>query len=244
VVLDSKESTTTSHPATIDVLVVSVGPQGPAGPTGATGAAGTAGAPGATGATGPTGPAGPLFLLSSVGTGVMDSSSNFPGHAALTFSAINGAAVNGIVMPLSGHLTTPIPVTVSGTGMNFGNNVGPYMQTLPSTMTFSKMSATLDTEQISSNYVLFANTLTVQVQLYKVNLNNRTPVALTGASCAMSIPSPQIVVPTLPVNCSASGFSATINAGELAFYLVTATATGSSFMGTELDIGLSIGLSQ
>ena len=34
VVLDSKESTTTSHPAQLDITVVSQGPQGPAGPTG------------------------------------------------------------------------------------------------------------------------------------------------------------------------------------------------------------------
>ncbi len=76
--LDSKESTTTSHPATLDVTLVGpAGAQGSAGPAGTTGATGstgaqgpqglpgTAGAPGAqgipglTGALGPTGPQGP-----------------------------------------------------------------------------------------------------------------------------------------------------------------------------------------
>ena len=83
VFLDTKESTTTSHPAFIDVILTSAGPAGatgatglagpagttgptgpaglagPAGPTGATGLAGPAGAAGPTGATGLAGPAGP-----------------------------------------------------------------------------------------------------------------------------------------------------------------------------------------
>ncbi len=64
IVIDSKESTTTSHPATLTVTLASTGggggATGPTGPTGATGAtgAGTAGATGATGAQGFTGPSG------------------------------------------------------------------------------------------------------------------------------------------------------------------------------------------
>ena len=72
-VLDSKESTTTSEPAFLDILLTgsgsgptgATGPSGPAGATGATGPAGPAGGPsgpsgpiGAVGATGPSGPAG------------------------------------------------------------------------------------------------------------------------------------------------------------------------------------------
>ena len=56
VFLDTKESTTTSHPAFIDVVLAS---SGAAGPTGATGLAGPAGVTGATGAVGLAGPAGP-----------------------------------------------------------------------------------------------------------------------------------------------------------------------------------------
>jgi Collagen triple helix repeat (20 copies) len=65
---DSKENTTTSHPATLTIVLASSGPTGPTGaastvagptgPTGATGATGAAGAASATGATGPTGAAG------------------------------------------------------------------------------------------------------------------------------------------------------------------------------------------
>ena len=58
---DSKESTTTSHPATLSVTLMSMGPAGATGaqgPTGANGANGANGAAGATGAQGPTGPTG------------------------------------------------------------------------------------------------------------------------------------------------------------------------------------------
>jgi hypothetical protein len=66
VVFDTKESATTSHPATLTIVLASsgatgaTGATGPAGITGATGptGAGTTGATGATGAAGATGPAG------------------------------------------------------------------------------------------------------------------------------------------------------------------------------------------
>ena len=52
VMIDSKENTTTSHPAFLDIILTGTGA---AGPTGATGATGANGANGAVGATGPTG---------------------------------------------------------------------------------------------------------------------------------------------------------------------------------------------
>src|SRR5580704_4096093 len=65
---DSKENTSTSHPATLTIVLVSNGP------TGATGSSGTNGVNGATGATGPTGPsgvAGPTGVAGATGaTGV------------------------------------------------------------------------------------------------------------------------------------------------------------------------------
>jgi collagen type VII alpha len=60
---DSKESTTTSHPAVLVITLVGSG--GAAGATGATGATGPTGANGSNGATGATGPTGPT----SGGTG-------------------------------------------------------------------------------------------------------------------------------------------------------------------------------
>ena len=55
---DSKESTTTSHPAILDIQVTSAGPAGPSGPSGPTGATGPAGPSGATGVVGPSGATG------------------------------------------------------------------------------------------------------------------------------------------------------------------------------------------
>lgn len=63
--LDTKENTTTSHPAQLLISLASSGPAGPTGPTGATGPAGPvgpigpAGPAGAAGGPGPAGPPGP-----------------------------------------------------------------------------------------------------------------------------------------------------------------------------------------
>ena len=62
VAFDSKESATTSHPATLTVMLTAagtVGPQGPVGPAGPPGAPGANGSTGPAGPVGPTGPAGP-----------------------------------------------------------------------------------------------------------------------------------------------------------------------------------------
>jgi len=82
ILLDSKETQTTSHPAFLDIVLQSAGPAGPTGPAGPagptgptgpagvagpTGATGPAGAAGATGPTGPTGVAGPTGPTGSAG---------------------------------------------------------------------------------------------------------------------------------------------------------------------------------
>jgi hypothetical protein len=56
--LDSKESTSTSHPAYAEITITSMGPAGPTGPTGPAGATGPQGPQGLTGTTGPAGPQG------------------------------------------------------------------------------------------------------------------------------------------------------------------------------------------
>ncbi|HTB12452.1 MAG TPA: DNRLRE domain-containing protein [Bryobacteraceae bacterium] len=67
VILDTKESTTTSHPAFVDVVLAATGTSGGTGPTGPTGATGAAGPPGATGATGTAGPAGATGVTGATG---------------------------------------------------------------------------------------------------------------------------------------------------------------------------------
>lgn len=80
VAFDSKESTTTSHPAVLTITLKATGltgatgatgatgPIGPIGPTGANGANGATGANGAIGATGPTGPGASIYGDGSNGT--------------------------------------------------------------------------------------------------------------------------------------------------------------------------------
>jgi len=67
VMIDSKENTTTSHPAYIDITLTSTGAAGPTGATGANGAVGATGTNGTNGATGSTGPAGATGVAGPTG---------------------------------------------------------------------------------------------------------------------------------------------------------------------------------
>jgi hypothetical protein len=87
VLLDSKESTATSHPAFIDVVLSSTGPAGPAGATGATGANGAAGATGATGANGAAGPTGATGSAGPAGATGATGSAGVAGPTGATGSA-------------------------------------------------------------------------------------------------------------------------------------------------------------
>ena len=64
---DSKENDESSHPATLEVVLVDAGPAGIAGATGATGPAGAVGPIGATGATGAAGAVGPAGIAGPTG---------------------------------------------------------------------------------------------------------------------------------------------------------------------------------
>jgi Collagen triple helix repeat (20 copies) len=85
VILDTKESTTTSHPAFIDVVLAATGTPGATGPIGATGATGVAGPVGATGATGATG----------VGTAGATGATGIAGPAGAT----GATGANGVAGP-------------------------------------------------------------------------------------------------------------------------------------------------
>jgi hypothetical protein len=78
--LDTKESTTTSHPAQLQITVASDGPQG------ATGATGTVGPTGATGANGSNGANGPTGANGAGGSGTVFSAQIQVTPAILTFA--------------------------------------------------------------------------------------------------------------------------------------------------------------
>ena len=101
--IDSKENTSTSHPAVLEIDLS--GPAGPTGATGATGAAGPTGPKGATGATGPQGPAatiGPNLDLEgflTVGGGInvnTDADTAISSNTGYAFGTAFSATASGV----------------------------------------------------------------------------------------------------------------------------------------------------
>ncbi len=129
-VLDSKETQTTSHSAFVDVVIQSVGPTGPTGPQGTAGRQGpigtsvsiqgAIGSTGATGATGFTGPAPAGGTVSSFATATTITTANC--GSLLTF---NGTGVSQLLPnpPLSANCPIAIqnanvsPLVISGNGL-------------------------------------------------------------------------------------------------------------------------------
>jgi hypothetical protein len=98
---DSKESTTTSHPAVLTIVLSNMGATGATGPTGATGANGATGATGPagpagpTGATGPQGPAGPTGVTGPQGPAGATGAIGATGAAGPQGGAIYGDGSDG-----------------------------------------------------------------------------------------------------------------------------------------------------
>ena len=91
--IDTKESTTTSHPAQLQIIVTSDGPAGPTGPSGPAGATGPQGptgpqgASGPRGATGPSGPSGPTGSQGPQGPTGATGPSGLSGYQQVTNTA-------------------------------------------------------------------------------------------------------------------------------------------------------------
>ena len=127
---DSKESTSTSHPAVLEVVVTppsgAAGAAGPSGPTGATGASGASGATGPTGdtgSTGVTGSAGPSGVTGPTGPAGPTGATGAAGPAGPTGVA-GATGVTGVTGP-AGNTGATGPAGASGavgaTGVR-GNN--------------------------------------------------------------------------------------------------------------------------
>jgi hypothetical protein len=91
IVIDSKENTTTSHPAVLEIDLLgqpgatgAQGPAGPLGPTGATGPAGASGPQGATGAQGAPGLGGPTGAVGPTGAAGATGAAGIAGAAGAT----------------------------------------------------------------------------------------------------------------------------------------------------------------
>ena len=152
VFLDTKESTTTSHPAFIDVILASsgaagptgatgsagpagvtgpagaTGVAGPAGPTGATGSAGPAGVTGPTGATGAAGPAGPTGATGSAGpAGATGATGSAGVNGATGFTGPAGATgATGATGTISNIFNTSTSGTITGNTSILAGNTNTY----------------------------------------------------------------------------------------------------------------------
>jgi hypothetical protein len=106
---DSKENTSTSHPATLTIVLMSNGPTGPTGSSGVNGSTGSSGAAGATGSVGATG------SIGATGTGTAGA----PGPT--------GPAGSG-----AGGIGTCASYVIAMTGGNWlVNSASPFTGTLP-----------------------------------------------------------------------------------------------------------------
>lgn len=132
---DSKESTSSSHPATLTVLLSSAGGAGATGPAGATGAAGATGTTGATGVTGTTGATGRTGATGStgangatgaagVGTVGATGAAGATGPTGPAGTAGSGASPTSIGLSYGGHTSTAAfwsPVSSTQAVSNSGN---------------------------------------------------------------------------------------------------------------------------
>jgi len=263
---DTKENTTTAHAATLDVVVTSFGPQGPQGiqgPQGTQGPAGSAGAAGSQGSQGPQGPAGPagvggLALFAGIGNGAGTNGTNWGNTSNAAFLSTTdavGTSVNVSILPLSGHLMTPITMDYSYIGapvVNFYSRFAGVMQTFAAPVTFTKMAATLSADDI---VVLLGNRIAVRAQLYKHVISGGGDIisAAPGAFCDFVqtginiITFDTVVVPGVLATCSNNAMSATFNAGEAGFWVISATTIGQNgvpIAAQALHVDVSVTLAQ
>jgi hypothetical protein len=122
VFLDSKENTSTSHAARLDIVLASSGPQGPVGPAGPQGIQGPMGSQGSVGPQGPPGPAGGLTLpFRGVG------SANSALFQITNSASVNTSAIAGIGGPgPSGSFGGDGVVGTGGDSVTYGGDGGHF----------------------------------------------------------------------------------------------------------------------
>jgi hypothetical protein len=261
---DSKENTSTSHPATLTLILATGGSAGPTGATGPTGptstVAGPTGPTGATGAAstvagpaGPTGPAGTgsIFFMSDVGTGVNNDAMNL-----VTGAAPNQPGVVG-VLGLSGHMSTPVTVDLQGFPWpnNYINTFTGMTQNIPVPVTFTKMYGTLSF-QTSPALIIIQGTVFIKAQLYRYQNSGGptgTLTAVPGALCNFTLNGNSqpgfgqftgvVFVQTYVASCSNTSFSASFNPNDGAIWVISATGTGdpgTTSLTVPIDIAMSL----
>jgi hypothetical protein len=128
------------------------------------------------------------------------------------------------------------------------------MQTFPTPATFTKMSATL---ALDDNLTLISNTIAIRAQLYKhvISGGGNLISPMSGAFCDFLLAG--AFNPTITFNissiagtlatCCNNAFSASFNAGEAGFWLITATTSSQNaypITPQTFHVDVSIGMSQ
>ena len=171
----------------------------------------------------PTSPVGSMAFMSSVGAGTVT-------------TTILGLVGTVAVLPVSGaEASTPPSISLLGGALNVSTNTAllTQAQTWPQSGTFSTMKATfMETAGLS----LIGSTVTLTASLYSGPLTNLTP---TGLSCSVTL-SGAITLGNIQT-CSTSTGTATVNAGDSGFIVISASATGLSLLNT-VAFGASVGI--
>ena len=178
------------------------------------------------------------MFLSGVGTGSTSDSFN------LTTGPTGSAAMAGI-LPLSGHVSTPLLVNVASSWNLYPGYAG-IAQTFAAPVTFTKVSGSM---VLTQTEIFIGATVTVQAQLYKLGVLStgfaQTPVP--GAACVFTSNGFNPFVSIAPIGQTAScssTVSASVNPGESLFWVVTASATGTSTANITFPISLSMSIAQ
>jgi hypothetical protein len=183
--------------------------------------------------------AGIPFLLGSVGTTQNDA-------AILTTGPTPGSTGNAAVLPLSGHLSSPIIVSTIPSPWGFESIYAGVAQTLPVAVNFTKMSGTMVMAQTEIFVPMVA---TIQAQLYRFQFASQAISPVAGASCTFMYnginPFQEIVPQGQTANCTNNSIAASFNAGDSGFWLITVTMTGNPYTGGQnMPVLVSMGLSQ
>jgi hypothetical protein len=197
-----------------------------------------------------------LFLSSSGGG--WDSSTSTPINPAnLTTGSTQGTTAKAVVLPLSGHDSIPVIMDYLGGNQVAAGEGNPVnsgsAQRLPVAANFTKMSGTLTVE---SNLILLDTTIYVTAQLFRDQFGyGAQPVP--GASCSFiqtGLSSPGfgyatggIVPVAMWATCTNNAISASFNAGDTGFWVVSATATpapGQTYSAHTFPVDVTMSLSQ
>jgi hypothetical protein len=239
IAFDSKESATTSHPATLTIVLTSSGASGPTGPTGATGPTGLTGTNGTNGATGPTGATGTNGTNGATGpTGATGTNGTNGATGPTGATGTNG--INGATGPTGANGTNGTNGTNGATGPT--GSAGPAGAQGPTGATGATGTASIYGDGsdgatgpcnivISTNWITSSPTTGIQCTNFSIstgvtlNVPSGTVIRATGtATISGTLTVGDATVPTSIASSGGAGWVATVPVfpgGGIAFPALT-----------------------